>query len=628
MQMGQVAATLLLVMLVAATVEAETLHVAANGNDAWSGALPEPNAAGNDGPLATLTAARDAARKLTPDQPRRIVVRAGRYLLEEPLVLGPEDSGLTIEAAADEQVELYGGRRITGWRAEGERLWAADLPDVAEGKWDFRMLVVNGRFCRRARLPKEGTFAHLSEFNVPWMSTTGGGWQRKPTDEELTTLRYRPEDLGPWLDIKNAELTVYHMWDESVVGVAAMDEAAHTLTFSNPAGHPPGAFGVKKYVVWNVKEGITEPGQWYLDRSAGKVVYWPLPGEDMTEAAVFAPTTESIVRIQGEKEAPVRNVTVRGLSLSVTNTPLQAGGFGAGRFDGAISLRFAESCSLEGLTLVNVGGQAIKVQDAASVRVEGCEVHDVGACGIIVRGSGCIVTDNHVHHIGLTYPSAIAVWSGGNGVQIAHNEIHDTPYTAIACGGDDHLIESNLVHHAMQELKDGAGIYITFCKRVTLRGNFIRDIAEVGGYGSSAYYLDEQAEDCLVEGNLSLRVPRPSHNHMAKNNTIRGNVFICEGDATLTFPKSTDFTFEENVICAEGKIAFSNPEAITEATANVLFSATGTIEGAPEGSIAEDPLVSVSENGVVAYHVDSPALKLGIAPLDVRGAGRRGTAPG
>ena len=30
------------------------LYVATNGNDAWSGKLPEPNADGTDGPLATL----------------------------------------------------------------------------------------------------------------------------------------------------------------------------------------------------------------------------------------------------------------------------------------------------------------------------------------------------------------------------------------------------------------------------------------------------------------------------------------------------------------------------------------------------------------------------------------------
>ena len=41
------------------------------------------------------------------------------------------------------------------------------------------------------------------------------GWQRKPTDEELTTMKYKPEDLGPWLDANNAEVVVHHMWTES-----------------------------------------------------------------------------------------------------------------------------------------------------------------------------------------------------------------------------------------------------------------------------------------------------------------------------------------------------------------------------------------------------------------------------
>ena len=124
----------------------------------------------------------------------------------------------------------------------------------------------------------------------------------------------------------------------------------------------------------------------------------------------------------------------------------------------------------------------------------------------------------------------------------------------------------------MQELHDGAGIYITFCKGITLRGNFIRDIVDTGGYGASAYYLDEQEEDCLVEGNMALRVARPSHNHMAKNNTVRNNVFIHDGDMTLTFPRSSGFAFVSNILQAKGKISFSNADAITRME-KTLFSA-------------------------------------------------------
>ncbi|MBM3500478.1 MAG: hypothetical protein FJX74_17610, partial [Armatimonadetes bacterium] len=329
-----------------------------------------------------------------------------------------------------------------------------------------------------------------------------------------------------------------------------------------------------------------------------------------------------VFRIGGSEERPARNIRLANLTLSVTGTPLRAGGFGAGAFDGAVQAWQTEGCGVEGLTIRNVGGQGIKAERSKGFSVTECEVRDTGACGIMARSDGAVVENNVVHQIGVTYPSAIAVWGGGTGNRIVHNTIFNTPYSALCSGGDDHLIEGNLIHHAMQELKDGAGIYITFCKRITLRGNFIRDIAEVGGYGSSAYYLDEQAEDCLVEGNLSLRVPRPSHNHMAKNNTLRNNVFVCEGDATLTFPKSEGFTFERNVIVAPGKITFSNPGAITQGANNLVY--TAAIEGEPLGVVPGDPLLTGLEEGKVGFGEGSPAPGLGIEPIDVSRAGYAG----
>ncbi|MCF7733153.1 MAG: hypothetical protein K9N23_15795, partial [Akkermansiaceae bacterium] len=72
-------------------------HVAPGGNDAWSGLTATPNAAGDDGPLATLTAARDAVRRYRaahPDpEPVRVLVAGGSYALTEPFQLGPEDGG-------------------------------------------------------------------------------------------------------------------------------------------------------------------------------------------------------------------------------------------------------------------------------------------------------------------------------------------------------------------------------------------------------------------------------------------------------------------------------------------------------------------------------------------------------
>ena len=614
------------------------LFVSPEGKDVWSGRLSDPAGDSSDGPVATLGRAVELSRQQAADQPRRIVLKEGEYYLERPVDIGPDDSRLTIEAAAGAKVVLYGGRQIKGWRHDGQDLWAADLPQAKDRSWDFRMLAVEDRLCPRARLPGEGTFSHATEFTVPWMSTTGGGWKRKPTQEELTTMKYRPEDLGPWLDVNNAEITVFHMWDESVAGVARNDLKNRMLTFSNPCGHPPGAFGVQKYAVGNVREGMKQPGQWYLDRSAGKVVYWPLPGQDMSKAIAIAPTVESILRIRGQANQPVRDVTVRGLVLSVANTPLVAGGFGAGNFPGAVELSHAENCRLTGLEIKNVAGQGIRAQKVTSCTIEDCHVHDTGACGLKFDGE-CMVRNNLVHHVGRIYPSAIAIWGGshdGRACRIEHNTVHDTPYTAIACGGDDHRIEHNRIHRAMQVLHDGAGIYITFCKRIVLRGNYIHDIVDTGGYGASAYYLDEQAEDCLVEGNLSVRVARPSHNHMARKNTIRGNVFVCDGDATLTFPRSSDYCLERNVVVAKGAIRITQPEAITAAKDNVLLSQSGKVEGvalndyqeagaqrfaAGPGWLLADPGLTKYEDGWVQFVPTGVAADAALPAIDVRDAG-------
>jgi hypothetical protein len=115
--------------------------------------------------------------------------------------------------------------------------------------------------------------------------------------------------------------------------------------------------------------------------------------------------------------------------------------------------------------------------------------------------------------------------------RITHNELHDTPYTAIACGG--------------------AGIYITFCDNVKMRGNVVRDIKKSAGAGTSAYYMDEHTAYSILDGNLCVDVARPMHNHISNNNTICNNVFIMPGAGYYTLERSSDYTFEKNILISD-----------------------------------------------------------------------------
>lgn len=569
--------------------------------------------------LATLDAGIKAAQRAGA---KTIEVGPGEYFVEKTILLDSKDNGLTIRSQEAGKAILIGGKKITGWQKDGENFYSATLPEVKEGKWDFRILVVNGRMCSRARWPKAGRLTHESRFEVPWMSTTGGGWQRKPTHEELTTMKFKAADLGEGFEPKNAEVTVYHMWDESMVGVAAIDRATNTITFSSEMGHPAGAFGVHEYVMWNLREGMNEPGEWYLDRAVGKVVYWPLEGEDMSQATVYAPVVETIVKIDGTK-----NLTIQGLTLTVTNTPLKAGGFGAGNFDGAVQVNKAGDCKLMGLEVFNVAGQGIKVSGGGTT-IDGCHIHDIGACGI--QGERIRIVNSHIHHIGRMYPSAIAISSGGESL-ISHNEVHDCPYSAIICGDAGGVVEYNRISRAMLELHDGGAIYMFAGKGSVMRGNFAFDILDTGGYGASAFYLDERSEDCIVEKNVSIGIARPSHNHMAKRNIIRNNVFVYDGDMTITFPRSSEYGFEKNILIAKGSILFQGINNVAKLSGNILFSGTGKLIGETlkdyggtgradvvlgEDNKPIDPKVTIEPSGKVVYRNTAILEALKIETID------------
>ena len=600
------------------------LHVSPAGSDRGDGSRRRA--------LAALAEAAAAAR----GRAARIVVHGGTYV-DAHVTLTPENAGLIIEAADEpEPPVLCGGVRLTDWRRDEGDFWSAPAPPGC----DARLLVIDGAPRPRARLPREGMFQHESTFAVRWRSTAEGCWEREPTREELSHLLYREGDLGPWLDVRSAELTIHHQWDDSCVGLVSLDADTRTLTFRNPAGYPAGSFRVQDYVVWNVREGMHEPGQWIHDRATGRIVYWPLPGEDMAGVDAVAPTRETLVRLDGREDAPLCDVTLRGLTLTLTNTPLKAGGFGASAFEGAVEGTHLRGCILERLTVRNVSGHGVRLRECGDVTVRGSRFDWTGAGGAyVINSTGTTLAENHVRRVGAMHPAGIGLRACGKesrNARIVHNDVADTSYSGITANGDGHAIEKNRIGRVMRTLRDGGAIYVTSFNHGLLRGNLAYDIETNVAH---AYYLDELTFDTVVERNLAVRCAWPSHNHMSGRNTIRDNVFLAREDAHVSLPRCRDFTLQRNVICAAGDIGFRMPAcAIASMPDNVLHSATGRITVnvlaedayAPlrkepleprDGTAFADPLIAERTETRVAFRPDSPATARGIDPIDVSDAG-------
>ena len=492
------------------------------------------------------------------------------------------------------------------------------------------MLQVNGRFCLRARIPEKGALKHLSRFDVRWLSTTEGGWKRPPTQTELTTLKYRREDIPAGLDFSNAEITVFHQWDQSVSRIVADDRESGKFTLLPTLIYPAGAFKVNTYCLWNVAEGMTQPGQWYFDRSHGHIVYWPLPGETMSNATVIVPTQRIIIGVDG-----ATNVTVRNLNLAVTTVPLMRTGFAAGAFNGAVQVEKAENVVLSNLTIQNVVGHAVRIDNnRGSIRIETCALEHCGACGIHSERSGIVVSNNLINGIGIVFSSAVGIAGSGSDSILSHNEIHDTSYSGIALEGTNNVIENNLIYDCMKVLVDGAGIYVCGKSNV-IRNNFVCDItaANSGEVGAFSYYLDEGAENCVMERNVSLNVAWPMHNHMARNNDIRNNVFICNGNMRFSFTKCKGYTVQDNIFYAEGRITFEQAKNVSNWSNNIIWTAVNKVVGATPrntmdgsgvqgGLLEQNPLFTGLDKLDLRFKPESPALKLGLEPLNVSQCGR------
>ncbi len=529
-------------------------------------------------PMATLEAARNVARKSKVVNPQ-IIIMPGDYYLSSPLELDSRDNGLTIKTYKNKEVTLYGGKLITNWYRHENKFWSANLKEVKEGIWDFRALVINGRLAKRSRMPDSGKYRHLSSFDVPWLTGVGGGWARKPTKKELTTMRYKLKDIPELLDVQNAEVRVYHMWDASFVGVKRNDINNHKLIFSNETIHPPGAFGKKGYVIFNTSEGMTKPGEWYLDRRNGRLVYWPMEGEDMEKVKVIAPTMERIIRIEGDSDKKAKNITIRGVTLQATNVPLKSAGFGASAFNGALSMKNTKQCIIDSIEILNASGFGITAAKTTDCQIINCHIHNLGGAGAkISGGTNLLFKSNHIHDVGIYYSNATGLYvSKGNLHKIYRNEIHNVPYSGIIIGGAENLVvEENLIYRVMREMQDGGAIYASGVSNCIIRGNIVRDIEQVGeGYGVSSYYLDEGAHDCTVEQNVSINVDRPTHNHIARNSIIRNNVFINDEDLTLSFQRSANLEFIDNTLYTPGRIRITRPNAIITWKGNKIFYSGG-----------------------------------------------------
>ncbi len=546
------------ILALTCAASAGEIHVSPRGDDAHPGT--------KDKPLRTLARARDLARGQQGET--TVWLQAGVYRLEEPLRFDPRDSAkdgasLTYAAAPGAQVVISGGQPIAGWRQEGELL-VADVAKATGETGSFRELFIGGERRPRARHPNTGYFR-----------------VEQAGPDNRTSFTFREGDVKPLAAPHEAEVVFLHDWSTSRVRIQEIDEKNRVMRFANPIG--PGAphYAIShfepnpRYFLENAREYLDAPGEWFLDAAAGKLYYRPHEGETADNLQAIAPRLDNLVTVQGDAASgqPVRGLRFRGLTFAHCRWDTPRGGYAAGQatfhedrdsgaknplrglVPGAVRLELAENCALEDCRLEHLGGAGVSLgRQCHENHLTRCTLSDIAGNGVMIGETftrktadgteqvcrGNQVTDCVIEHCGALYYGAVGVWIGiAQNTTIAHNDIRHLPYTGVSVGWQwnptptgcrENAVRDNHIHHVMQVLSDGGGIYTLGNQPGTvLAGNRIHDVPlNAGRAESNGMFIDEGSSLITIENNTIYNIDRsPIRFHRAERDTVRNNRLVC-----------------------------------------------------------------------------------------------------
>ncbi len=559
---------LLLACLIVPGAWAEDFYVSANGSDENPGTEAKP--------LASLTRARDVIRAKRSSgakgEPVTVYVRQGVYTLPDTLQFGKEDSGtvtapIVYRAYENERPVLRGGRSIEGFTPFRGEILKADAASLGTAGAGARVLVFDGMRQELARYPNDnphapggGDWAYVdgtpysmyadSPDEDDYLAKHGNldFWQRNIP--RLThTLCAKPGDVRQWQQPELGEVSIFPRfnWEHFLLKVRSVHPATRQLQLE------PGCFYEirpgDRYFVRGLFEELDSPREWYLDRQAGVLYFWPPSPID--SKPTYLAELDHLVKLEG-----CEYVTVRGFTLECSNGT-------------AVLLRDCTGCVVAGNTIRNAGdhdGCGVTVEGGRENGVVGNDISHVGSDGVHVAAGDSIrlmrsevrIDNNYIHHVGRVDRSAkgvgLALAPGGDrsvgacaGVHITHNLIHDTPQSGIFLWGSGHAVEYNRIRHTCTESEDtgaiggGAIDWLGWLDTV-IRYNFIHDTLGYGynsqtgrwisPYFTAALYPDWAASGVTIVGNVLVRAPRTCLLiHSGRDNVIENNILVDGGQS-------------------------------------------------------------------------------------------------
>ncbi|MEZ5102995.1 MAG: right-handed parallel beta-helix repeat-containing protein [Draconibacterium sp.] len=580
--------------------KSKDIYVSIAGNDLNSGTVKYP--------LKSLQKAREIAIHVlhqNEDSEVTIWLNDGIFRIENPQTFEPVKTGntkasLTIKAMKNTKPVISGGVELKGWKKNSKGLWETTLDGQFLGRHkQIREIFINNKRATRARFPNED-FLKV----------------KKVGDDKRTNFFFEKGDFPVLNQLAGVELVFLHDWSITRIGVKEIDFEESKLSTVDTVGTTSLDFfkmdgweSNPRYFLENAAEFIDLEYEWVFLPDENKILL-KLPGdENPDQLQVVLPISEGLIKLQGNENSPVKNIHFEGITFQNSFWGIPANGYcgvQACHFDprpsnrgwnvvpAAVEARWAENCSFVNCTFESLGGSGVWFGTGCkNCIIKNSVLTDISGNGImigegqdrIVNGENWWKSSPHevalgnriencsVSDCGKQFYGAVGIWCGLTAeTTIKDNQIFDLPYTGISVGWmwspvptpcRNNTIDGNHIHHIMQILSDGGGIYMLGLQPGSkILNNHIHDVKiNAGRAESNGMFLDEGTTDVVIANNLIYNIAKsPLRFHRATTNLVKDNYLFCQNEnppIRYNTTKEEDIQKVDNHVFTESDINYN-----------------------------------------------------------------------
>lgn len=530
-----------------------------------------------EAPLKTLEKAKEILNVSETDELITVWFREGTYVINDTVEFTSDDrSNVLYRSYPDEKVSFSGSKAITGWSEttiNGVNAFVTDV-EVNSDEDYFRSLFKGDKRLSRSTYPKEGTF----KIADPSESEAIAGSHAPDFFTFFVAFYAHKDQILDFANASDVEVQIMHFWCDEHLPVHSVDASTGRIETTKPT-----AMRVRvddNFVYHNVKEALSLPGEWYLDRTEDKLYYIPEEGDTPENTVLHAGVNDKLFAFNGAE-----NIAFQGIDFANTDWEYIDGTHTGNPFSpshplygnikygadhpqaayeipAAINIIASSDIDFTDCRFENISYTAVKLDKGAqNCDITSCMFNEIGANAIFINGDYVVpattrninVRDCHISYYGRIFCNAIGILlTNAYDCDLVNNEVHDGWYTGISVGWSwgyaEHPtnkinISNNLIYNIGNGwLSDMGGIYTLGVQPETvISGNVIYNVGcDEGayGYGGWGIYLDEGSSEMLVENNLVYDCSSETfHQHYGRDNIVRNNIFAFGGEGAFIISK-------------------------------------------------------------------------------------------